>query len=301
MEQKKKGEGLSGSDETVVRFPRKRSRPPYFNEKSIRSARPAVPLDERARERKPRSRTPLLLALAAAFGILAGVFGMSLYNQQRRVEAPTLATQEPLDESAATNETSATEDAPLASPDSPVAIEDASASDAEDADGLFASQASPGDAAGEVAGRGTEASSSDVRETNPSGGVEASTDERAALSGALNEWLSATNARDIGKQMDLYNKRLDAFYLSRNASIADVRAEKERVFGRAAQIEVEASGPPTIRVSPDGRTATMRFRKRYSIEGEGVGRSGEVVQELRWRKTDEGWKIVSERDLRVVN
>jgi hypothetical protein len=40
----------------------------------------------------------------------------------------------------------------------------------------------------------------------------------------------------------------------------------------------------------------MRFRKRYRIDERG----GEVLQELRWRRTDSGWRIVSERDLRVI-
>jgi hypothetical protein len=40
----------------------------------------------------------------------------------------------------------------------------------------------------------------------------------------------------------------------------------------------------------------MRFRKRYRIGARG----GEVLQELRWRRTPSGWKIVGERDLRVL-
>ena len=44
----------------------------------------------------------------------------------------------------------------------------------------------------------------------------------------------------------------------------------------------------------------MRFRKRYQIRGGEGERSGEVLQELRWRRTPTGWKIVSERDLRVI-
>ena len=31
-----------------------------------------------------------------------------------------------------------------------------------------------------------------------------------------------------------------------------------------------------------------------------VNRQGEVLQELRWVKSDDQWKIVSERDLRVI-
>jgi hypothetical protein len=44
----------------------------------------------------------------------------------------------------------------------------------------------------------------------------------------------------------------------------------------------------------------MRFRKRYEIEGGPAARRGEVVQELRWRRADDGWKIYSERDIRVI-
>jgi hypothetical protein len=57
---------------------------------------------------------------------------------------------------------------------------------------------------------------------------------------------------------------------------------------------------PEIRLSRDCRTAVMLFRKRYQIGRGDDGRSGEVLQELRWRRTAGGWKIVSERDLRVI-
>jgi hypothetical protein len=54
---------------------------------------------------------------------------------------------------------------------------------------------------------------------------------------------------------------------------------------------------PQITFSEAGSVAVMRFRKSYRIEVGGRNRSGTVLQELRWRKTDEGWKIFSERDL----
>jgi hypothetical protein len=54
-------------------------------------------------------------------------------------------------------------------------------------------------------------------------------------------------------------------------------------------------------VDPGGRSGRMYFRKTYAIKGEGkLNRTGEVLQELRWTKQDDGWKIVSERDLRVI-
>jgi len=130
------------------------------------------------------------------------------------------------------------------------------------------------------------------------GGADAA-DSHVALRGALEEWVAATNARDIRKQMSFYNSSVNAFYLTRNVSREDVRAEKSRVFGSASAIDVR-TGTPEIKLSPDGRNATMRFRKKYAIEGGARDRHGEVLQELRWQRTDKGWKIVSERDLRVL-
>jgi hypothetical protein len=65
--------------------------------------------------------------------------------------------------------------------------------------------------------------------------------------------------------------------------LIDVRAEEPEILFRDA-----------------GATAIMRFRKRYVIEGASQNRRGEVVQELRWQRTVEGWKISSERDVRVI-
>jgi len=87
--------------------------------------------------------------------------------------------------------------------------------------------------------------------------------------------------------------------LSRNASRAAVRAEKERVFRRARTVDVRAAAPELI-FQESGRAAVMRFRKSYVIEGGGQNRRGEVIQELRWQHTPQGWKIFSERDVRVI-
>ena len=123
-------------------------------------------------------------------------------------------------------------------------------------------------------------------------------DARAELTDLLQSWIAATNANDIDQQMALYQPRLATFYTARNTSRAAVRREKVRVFGRASVIRMSAS-EPAITVSPDGRSAVMRFRKRFVIERPGADRRGEVLSELRWQRTGGAWKIVSERDLRV--
>ena len=129
-------------------------------------------------------------------------------------------------------------------------------------------------------------------------GLFAGADAQGELRAALGGWLAATNERDVGRQMSFYAPTVEAFYLARNATRESVRAEKARLFARASAVNVEAAAPE-IKVSPDGRTAVMRFRKRYRIDGED-SRAGEVLQELRWRRTNDGWKIVGERDLRVL-
>ncbi|MDQ3257504.1 MAG: hypothetical protein M3R15_27075, partial [Acidobacteriota bacterium] len=123
---------------------------------------------------------------------------------------------------------------------------------------------------------------------------------QAALRGAFDEWIRATNARNINRQMKLYNQRVGTFYRSRNASRDAVRAEKVRAFGRADKVDISA-GTPEVKLSSDGRTATMVFRKKYTIKEGRRERRGEVVQELRWQNTDGAWQIISERDLRVIN
>jgi hypothetical protein len=125
------------------------------------------------------------------------------------------------------------------------------------------------------------------------------TTEALILNHELEEWLAATNQRNLKKHLAFYMPRLKAFYLARNISREDVRAERMRAFERADLIEVRAVEPETIFVE-GGRVAIMRFRKKYLTKKGGQSRSGEVIQELRWQRTNQGWKIFSERDVKVL-
>lgn len=137
--------------------------------------------------------------------------------------------------------------------------------------------------------------SSPANEVKP----ERATEDLASLRSALNEWIAATNTRDIEKLMSFYDSRVDIFYLARNVSQNFVRAEKARLFARANLLDVSAVAPE-ITISPDERLATMRFRKPYFIKESRRIRQGEVIQQLRWQRTAEGWRIIVERDERVI-
>lgn len=123
--------------------------------------------------------------------------------------------------------------------------------------------------------------------------------EASRLRGALGEWITATNARDIRRQMEFYLPRLAAYYLARGVTRDFVRAEKTRTFASADLIDIRAAEPEII-FREGGREAVMRFRKQYRIIAGRRTRRGEVVQELRWRRTADGWRISSERDIRVI-
>lgn len=129
------------------------------------------------------------------------------------------------------------------------------------------------------------------------GGGEAS--EAGALRAELERWVEATNGKDIPGQMDFYASRLRAYYLTRDTPRDFVRADKSRVFARATAINISAEEPEIVFLE-GGSAAVMRFRKRYEVRGGPQSGRGEVIQELRWRKTEQGWKIYSERDIRVI-
>ena len=140
-----------------------------------------------------------------------------------------------------------------------------------------------------------------------SSAIETSTAD--VLRRALNEWIEATNNRDIQKQMSFYLPRLKAYYLTRNTSSDFVREEKARVFERASIIDIRAEEPEII-FQDGGRTAVMRYRKKYRVENGRQSRRGEVIQELRWQRVNSQtdgvdgsraeWRIFSERDIRVL-
>jgi hypothetical protein len=122
---------------------------------------------------------------------------------------------------------------------------------------------------------------------------------RETLRRSLDGWLDATRQGDITAQMTFYPAVVPVYYTWRDVPSAAVLAEKRKVFGDAWTLQIRAASPE-IEVADDVGTAVTRFRKAYAIEGPRVRRRGEVLQELRWTATADGWKITSERDAAVL-
>ena len=284
MEARRNETFVSPTEETVPLEDGRALPPPRFDEKSVQRAQPAVPIGLRARARSWPTALIVLCVLGGVAGGLLGGLALTLFQRDgSRVASQSTTTAQP--EANAASQPAPNEDAPTAA-----------------AGGATATQPPTVTQPAESAARpdaGAEARVEPTTEARaePTAATDAGTEQE--LRAALGEWLAATNSRDVGRQMSYYAPRVEAFYLSRNAPREAVRAEKARLFARADSVNIEAA-PPEIRMSRDGRTAVMRFRKRYQITGGAASRSGEVLQELRWRRTEGGWRIVSERDLRVL-
>jgi serine/threonine-protein kinase len=123
--------------------------------------------------------------------------------------------------------------------------------------------------------------------------------ERGALRSSVDSWLAAHNGRNLTQVTNFYMPNVSVFYLAQNTTRAAVRAEKARLF-QEPDLTIRRTGDPQITFGQDGNTATTVFRKSYTRGNASQQQSGEVLQEIIWRKTNRGWKIISERDLRVL-
>jgi ketosteroid isomerase-like protein len=291
---------VSPTEVTVPLGDERTPAPPRFDEKSVQRAQPAVPLALRARARSWPATLVVLCVLGGVVGGLLGGFALTLFQRDNTRVASQTSMARP-DTGVAAGGV-----APVATTETAAAPQPASQPAPEEtkpaADGT-ASPTAPVTRPADVSAQPDAAVAQPAEPAREPAAAEAPAAADAGTEGelraALGEWVAATNSRDVARQMNYYAPKVEAFYLSRNAPREAVRAEKSRLFARAASVNVEAAAPD-IRMSRDGRTAVMRFRKRYRIEGGEGSRSGEVLQELRWRRTAGGWKIVGERDLRVL-
>ncbi|MDQ3687850.1 MAG: hypothetical protein M3430_19920 [Acidobacteriota bacterium] len=275
---------------------------PRFDDETIRRARPATPFSRLSQKTtSPFVVVAACLAAGIIVGVLAGLAALKYYNKSpsAAVNASDNRPENVADD--ARSQPTPPQTAIVAAAEKTPAATKTTKNDSRQ----IANESSrPNRERGTIENSKDEKSKDSTREkreavsapetARPTGATHDS------LRDALDEWVAATNARDLKKQMAFYGGKVDAFYLSRNASRDSVRQEKARTIGRAEKISIRA-GSPDIKLSPDGRTATMLFRKQYAIKRDGQERRGAVLQELRWQQVGQDWKIVSERDIRVLN
>lgn len=289
---------------------------------------PRVPVSSRENEPRNRPRKAFSakrsqwLVGAALIALIAAGLGMFLYNRLHRTSdieqaavketpiaaAPTARPPADTEQNDALNaepETAETEEfaAPVAGRESPSTNPKSGTPNQTrreaPATALASDETQPPHDANAVQTAGANSTAGNKPGEIASGESSGTSSEQTELNSSLDRWISATNNRDVEQQMNYYAPQVNAYYQARNASPDLVRAEKKRIFERASVVDIQ-TGKPEITVSRDGRSATMRFRKKYAIREGQKNRSGEVIQELRWVKSGGDWKIVSERDVKVI-
>ena len=119
---------------------------------------------------------------------------------------------------------------------------------------------------------------------------------RRDVSQKVNAWKEATEARDVEAYMSNYAGTVD-YYNKKGASLATVRADKQRAFAAFDSMRITLSN---LTVTPDaaGETATAVFDKEWVFEGAKYS-AGKVQSQLKLKKVNGNWLITGERDLKV--
>ncbi len=118
-----------------------------------------------------------------------------------------------------------------------------------------------------------------------------------AVSAQLSLWKSFAEARNIAGYIGKYAPKLD-YYNKRGASKRFVLKDKQKAFSAFTSIKSKLSDIG-ISTSKDGQTATAVFDKEWDFSGPEKSTTGKVRSQLIFKKFDDEWLIVSERDLKV--
>ncbi len=119
-------------------------------------------------------------------------------------------------------------------------------------------------------------------------------DRQIPVEDVLERWVQTFRAGDLSGQMALYAPRLERFYLQSNVPISYVRGVKMDTIGRVGAIRrYQLSDVKTTFESP------TRARVDFDKEWDFTKSAGKVRGQLKLRKLNGAWRIVSERDVAV--
>lgn len=268
--------------------------PARFDTDALRQAKPAIPVS-RLLAHKPKSGILIIAALLAALlgGILGSYLAIRYMNKQADTETKVAESASPQEQTENSQSDNAIKPSQA----------DKSGDTTSEPEARTNKQEQPTNQTRKEKDKAEkkEPDTHSMQETTapPDTPIQHTGRENRELQEAFYNWLEANKEGDVNRQMRYYNSKVSAFYRWRDANLSDVRAEKSRVLGHADTIHIEASDPD-IAISSDGQQATVRYRKRYRIEGNEINRTGEVLQELRWKRINNQWRIVSERDVKVL-
>jgi ketosteroid isomerase-like protein len=155
----------------------------------------------------------------------------------------------------------------------------------------------PAQPAPQPASRKAQAASSKQGEADRETGPAAS--DEGAIRTLIEEWTTASRARDAATQASFYAPQVERFFNARNVSQDWVRRYRQDAYKRIGAVRKFEIYNVRVDVK-SARTAEATFDKTWDFSGRNRF-SGNVRSQLMFRKIGNDWRIVSERDLRVYS
>lgn len=120
---------------------------------------------------------------------------------------------------------------------------------------------------------------------------------RKSINARLKFWQASVEARDINKHLQFYADEIEFYYLSPNVGKDVVRADRERAFEQFDTLKMQLVNVDISLQSKD--EATVIFDKTWDFKKAANFSNGLVQQEVKMRKIEKQWFIVSEKDLEI--
>lgn len=120
---------------------------------------------------------------------------------------------------------------------------------------------------------------------------------KKAIAARIDAWRASIEARDIDKHLSFYADALEGYYTQQNVAVDTVRTDRARAFAQFDAMKVQFINIDIQLQSTDD--ATVVFDKTWDFKKGAAFSNGLVQQEMKWRKIDKRWMIVSEKDLQI--
>ena len=120
---------------------------------------------------------------------------------------------------------------------------------------------------------------------------------RKAIAARLKSWESSIETRDLEKNLQHYADQIETYYLASNTNRDVVRADREQAFKRFNELKLDIINVDINLETNDA--AIITFDKSWDFTDDSAFSNGLVQQEIRMRRIDKRWLIVSEKDLQV--
>lgn len=120
---------------------------------------------------------------------------------------------------------------------------------------------------------------------------------KKTIAARVDNWRASIEARDLDKHLQFYADGLEGFYLQQNVGKDVVSAERARAFAQFDAMKMQLINIDIQLQTQDD--ATVVFDKGWDFKKAASFSNGLVQQEMKWRKIDKRWVIVSEKDLQI--